>query len=233
MTYEQLRKRVKKDVRDGAGVLDNRDTWPVPDPDQPDDYDLVLDAAGDRYSRVRPRKIVADLPGTGSWELELPEGWADEWSKPLQVEYPVERREPSLVDRLDWKLYRGPAGTRLRLLADTPPEGAPVRLTFEGLHVVSAELLTVPAADHVVLVHLAASLGCEQLASHYSNSGDSTVLADSVQHTSKAREYAARAKRFMGMANELLPIQEQGEVRAAGGTTSWGDDMPLLTHPRR
>ena len=59
------------------------------------------------------------------------------------------------------------------------------------------------------------------------------VLADTVDHKSKASEYASRAQRFMRMANELLPLREQGEIAAAGGETSWGDQVGLLTHPQR
>ena len=90
-----------------------------------------------------------------------------------------------------------------------------------------------PASYHDALVLIGAALCCEQLASHYSNASDPTILADTVDHKSKASEYASRAQRFMRMANELLPIREQGEIAAAGGETSWGDQVGLLTHPQR
>lgn len=221
MSFDALRPKVKTMVRDSGGVLLD------PDLDQ-----ALLDATR-RYARTRPRRVVADIGGTGEHDLALPAGWADDYSRIESIEFPIGEREPSLIDELDYAIYHEPAGPVLRLLADTPPVGQNVRVRFTAPHTIAAATTTVPAEHHDVLVLIASAIACEQLASHYSNIGDSTIIADSANHSSKASEYAMRAKRFMALANELLPIKEQGETRAASSETSLGGDEWLLTHRTR
>lgn len=211
-------------IRDDAGIL------------APDDLDFAIGEAVKRYSRAKPRVVVADLvaeEGGPLYDFPLPADYSEGVSQLREVEYPIGRRQRVLVDRLDWIPYRSPSGLGLRMLADTPSLGEAIRVTYTALHSVDEDGTSVPSADHDVITLVGASLACESLASHYSSAGDATVMADSVQHSSKASEYAARARRFMVMANELIPLPEQGAVPAAGGVTSWGDHAGFLTHPRR
>lgn len=221
MSLSTLRPRVVNQVRDGSGLLESAD------------FDELLQAAAERYSRARPRLIVADVAGDGGHDYDLPASWEDGWSELRSVEYPAGARNPVLVDRLDWTIYDAPAGPQLRLLADSPQAGETIRLTFTGLHTIEEAATTVPAADHQALVYLGAMLACEQLSSHYSNTGDTSVMADSVDHSSKARDYAARAKRFRELANELVPLPKEGTVSAAGGETSFADESWPLSHRQR
>jgi hypothetical protein len=222
MSLSAIRQQVRRLVRDAGGVLE--------DPD----YDYVAGEALRRYSRVRPRVLVEELPGDGSWEYALPASYAEGFSRIEHVEYPGAKREAEIVDRLDWRLVQTPAGLRLRFLRDVPAVGLTIWLTYTAPHTADEAGTTVPDAELDAVHLVAAALACEQLASHYSNASDPTILADSVDHKSKAAEYALRAKRFMQLANELLPVKEQGETRPAGGETSLGQEMPwLLTHPNR
>lgn len=222
MDLATFRADVARLVRDGGGVLAD-----------PADYDFFLREAVKRYSRIRPRVIIADLVGDGGWELALPAAFDPDRGRLREVEYPVGRRDRSMVDTLDWELYRAPDGPVLRLRADTPDVGEAVRVTFTAQHTLDAAETSVPVDDHDVVNLVASAIACEALASHYSNAGDSTIGADSVDHKSKASEYAMRARRFMAMANELLPVDEQGDIRASGGETSFGDEQGWLTHPAR
>ena len=212
---------VERLVRDGAGVLG------------PADHDQYLQDAAKRLSRVEPRRVVADVAGDGSYDYTLPDPYDPSFSEVIEVEYPAGQRDPSIVDRLDWTVYRTPSGPALRFRADTPAVGETIRVTFTALHTIEPDATSVPSARQDAVVLLAAAIACESLSAHYSNTGDSMIQADSVDHKSKAAEYASRAKRFMKMADELLPVAEQGEVRGAGGQTSLADDQPFLTHPRR
>ncbi len=222
MSFAVLRPQVKAYVRDGSGVL--------LDPD----YDALIRDAVSRYSRAKPRLVVADLIGPGGFDYPLPDDWSDEWSELRSVEYPVGEREPVYVDRLDRVLYRSPDGMVLRFKAVTPRAGELIRLTFTGLHSIAEGFTTIPPGDHDVVTLLASALGCEQLASHYTNAGDTSLQLDTVDHRSKGSEYAHRAKRFRDLAREQLPaLPEEGQVSAAGGETSWGDFASLLTHPHR
>ncbi|HEX8276034.1 MAG TPA: hypothetical protein VF615_25580 [Longimicrobiaceae bacterium] len=205
-------------MRDGAGVLA-----------APGDYDQVLEEAVRRYGRARPRRWVADVAGDGGFDYALPAGAA----AVAQVEYPAGQREPVLVDSLDWTLYDAPEGTALRFRSSTPAVGETVRLTVTGEHSIAEASTSVPSADHDIVVLIASSLACEQLSSHYTNQGDSTIGADSVDHKSKGAEYAHRAKRFMSLVPEPFRSLEEGEVQAAGGEVSYGEDVFLLTHRQR
>lgn len=212
---------VERLVRDGAGVLG------------PADYGQYLLDAVKRLSRVEPREVVQDIAGDGSFDYDLPAPYDPAFSTVLLVEYPAGEREPSYVDKLDWRIYTAPSGAKLRFLADTPAVGETIRVTHTALHELDGDSTTVPEARQDAVVLLGAGISCEALASHYANTGDSLIGADSVDHASKAKEYSGRAKRFIKMADELLPVPEQGSVRAASDQTSVAEDRGFLTHPER
>lgn len=221
MDLPTFRQKIAVLIQDDAGVLEAVE------------LDALIDSAVRRYSRAKPRVVVADAAGDGGFDYDLPAQFDPEWSELRRVEYPAGRREPSYVDKLDWTLYEDPTGVKLRFLADSPKAGETIRLTFTALHTVDASSTTVPAADHDVIELLGAALACEALASHYSSAGDSTVLADRVDHKSKAAEYALRAKRFAKLAEDLVPLPDKDDVRPAGAETSFGGDAGFLTHPER
>lgn len=221
MNLSEFQRAVERLVKDGAEIL----TTP--------DYDFHVSEALKRYSKAKPRRVVADIAGDGSYDYDMPDPYDPDFGRVLEVEWPAGRREPSIVDALDWRLYRSPTGMKLRFRADTPAAGTTIRVTFTALHTVTESTTSVPAADHDVIHLIAAALACEALSSHYANAVDSTILADSVDHKSKASEYAARARRFAKMADELLPVPEQGVPGPAGGVASIGEDEVLLTHPER
>lgn len=101
----------------------------------------------------------------------------------------------------------------------------------------SVQVNTIPASDEDAVANLAASLCSEALASAYAHATDSTITADSVDHRSKAQEFAARAKAKKKIYLDFLGIKE-GEVVPAASVTRdydinypWGDDR--LTHPKK
>ncbi len=209
-------------VRDGGSVLVD-----------PDDYDRMLEDALKRLAKAEPRRVVVDVDGDGGFDYVLPAPFDAAFSRVLEVEYPAGQRQRCMVDRLDWELYEAPAGPALRFLVDTPAVGETIRVMHTALHVVDAGSSTVPSAREDAVKLLAAALCCEALSAHYSNSGDALIGADSVDHKSKASEYAARAKRFMKLAEDLLPVEELGEAAAASGFGAIGVDQDFLTHPNR
>ena len=221
MSLALLRPRVIGNVRDTSAILAN-----------PADYDTALRAAVDRYSKARPLELVADLVGTGSYDLVLPDAWQASWSEPRQVEYPVGERKPQLVPPSERAIYTTPDGPVLRLLCSTPGAGELVRLTYTVLHSIEENATTVPVADHNAVVLIASALACEQIASRYANKGSSTLKLDGVDQKSQSAEFAGRARQFMRLGEELLPVQPIGEVKAAGR----GGSIPLantsLSHDR-
>jgi len=212
---------VERHVQDDANVLDAAD------------YQQHLEDAARRLSRIEPREVVLDIAGDGGFDYALPAPFDPDFSRVLQVEYPAGRREPEYVDHLDWTLYTDPAGTALRFRYASPAAAEVIRVTVTASHEITAVSTTVPVARQDAVVLIGAALSCEAIASHYSNTGDATILADSVDHKSKAGDYAKRAKRYMELATELLPVAVQGEVQAGSGTTSLAESRNFLTHPER
>src|SRR5687767_13500849 len=125
MNLATFRASVAQLIRDAAGVL------------QQADLDFAIGEAVRRYSRVRPRVVVADVVGSGSFDYDLPAGWDVTFSRMQSVEYPAGRREASYVDKLDYSIYNAPASQKLRFLVDTPQAGESVRITFTALHTIT------------------------------------------------------------------------------------------------
>lgn len=221
-TIDECRAAVIRMVQDDGAVLTD-----------PNDFDQFIRDAALRLSRNEPRSVVVDIAGDGDeYDLLLEAPFDDDFSTIKQVEYPAGRREKSLVDRLDWERYPTPTGTYLRLLRDVPAVGETVRITFTALHSIDGVSTTIPEVRQDAVKLLATALCCEAIASHYSNSSESTFNADSVNHESKAKQFAARAKRYYDLANDALP-RPQNDVAPASGDVAIGTEAGHLTHPVR
>ena len=201
---------------------------------------FAIGAALKKYSGHRPRIIPEDEAGSGSFDypLTLLADWTEGFSAIKSVEYPVDdttRATPILQDDA-WTIYQKPAGKCLRLLEATPTATESLRITYTALHACTDADCTIPSGDEEAVQALAASQFCEMLAAYYAQTQDSTIQADSVDHKSRASEYAGRARAYRKMYYDHMGIKESG-VPAASVTrdqdmhASWGSDR--LTHPRR
>jgi hypothetical protein len=162
----------------------------VPLVDETDDFTNAIDAALATYSKHLPKKVATDLAGDGTHDLELPADWVDEFSVIKSVEYPVDEVPAILIDKSDWMFYIATDGRVLRLLSDTPETGESVRITYT----VPRLETDVRVIDEDAVASLAAANCCDVLANIFTQSGDSTISADSVDHRSKGDEFARRAK---------------------------------------
>jgi hypothetical protein len=157
-----------------------------------------------RYSKARPRPLVADIAGDGGHDYALPAGWSLGLSVLESAEYPTGNLPETLIDKEEVKLYNTPAGTMLRFYLVTPKVGETIRICFTGLHTEA----TVPEADLEAVANLAASLCCRQLAQRYAGTSDSTIGADVVSYRSKGDEFARRAKELQGLFDNAIGIQD-------------------------
>jgi hypothetical protein len=155
-----------------------------------DDFSNAIDAALATYSKHMPKKVAADLAGDGSHDLELPANWVDEFSVIKSVEYPVDEVPAILIDKSDWMFYLATDGKVLRLLSNTPETGESVRITYT-IPRLEADVRVI---DEDAVASLAAANCCDVLANIFTQSGDSTISADSVDYRSKGDEFARRAK---------------------------------------
>ncbi len=201
---------------------------------------FAINAALKKYSGHRPRVVSEDEDGNASFDyaLSLLADWTEGFSVIKSVEYPVDDTEEiaSILQDDAWQIYQKPAGKYLRLLEDTPAATEDLRITYTALHTCTDAACTVPSYDEEALQTLAASIFCDMLAAYFAQQQDSTIQADSVDHKSKASEYAGRARAYRKMYFDHLGIKE-GETPAASVTKdqdttgSWAGDH--MTHPRR
>lgn len=197
--------------------------------------DRAIALAVTRYGKDRPRALVEDLVSAGGKWLDLPSEWEHGISVIQSLEYPIGNAPPTLLALGMWQVYQGPMGWQI-LLVDSLAIGATVRAAYTAPHVVDALTDTIPAVDAEPVASWAAALLCDQLASLYSNDTDSSIQADAVDHTSKAREFALRAKTLRKRYYDELGIEPKRNV-AAGVvvdmdlTDSRGRDR--LLHPGR
>lgn len=188
-----------------------------------------------RYSKDRPRAKVEDIAATGGNLLPLPVAWEADFSQLNSLEYPIGNVPPDIIGAGGWGMYTTPTGLKIQVMAAIPAAAA-VRATYTIAHVLSSLADTIPAADREPVASYAAAILLDQLASLYSNDQDSTIKADSVQHISKAGEFAKRASVLRKRYFDDLGIDTKRNV--AAGTvvnldmsSSVGRDR--LTHPRR
>ena len=209
-------------VRDDAGKI------------TPIERDLAIAAAVIRYSKDRPRIKVEDITAPGGHYLPLPTGWEAEFSDSRSLEYPLGKVPPVYLEPDSWDMYATPSGTQIMCKSASLPANAAVRASYTIRHIVSTTVDTVPETDRETVASYAASLLLDQLASLYSGDSDSTIQADSVNHQSKAGEFAARARALRKRYFDDLGIDTKRN--AASGVVvnlnlkdSRGRDR--LTHP--
>ena len=227
MNYAQFKDKVDQTVKDTAGKLTpiERDNW--------------IQEAVKIYSKHRPREVVKDVTGAGTYDYSIGTNltyWVEDFSIIKSIEYPADEREPQYIDEDDYLVYKKETDLFIRFLADTPSATQKIRVTYTALHILSEALNTIPSADEDAVCNLAASLCSQGLASHYAQTSDSTIGADSVNYRTKSQEYTSRAKEQKKIYLEHLGIKE-GEVAPASVrkvvdvTYPGGTDR--LTHPRR
>ena len=173
--------QVTREVRDDASKLDAFD------------LDDAIAQAVVRYGKDRPREKVEDLSAPGGNLLPLPDAWVSGFSQLNSLEHPVGNVPPCYIGAGGWWMYATPDGQMIQVV-DAIMADVAVRAAYTVPHVLSDAEDTIPLGYREPVACYAAAILCDQLASLYANDGDSTIKADSVQHVSKAGEYAKRAK---------------------------------------
>ena len=158
------------------------------------DRDRAITLAVERYNKDRPRTAVEDLVSPGGYRLPLPAAWEPDFSELQSIEHPIGNDPVDLL--MDWTLYQTPTGYEIALDPHHTSElqlDEKARATFTIKHLVDATNDTVPRGDREAVSAWAAANLCEQLANAFSGDSDSVIQSDSVDHGSKAQEFARRA----------------------------------------
>lgn len=200
-----------------------------------DQIGRAITQAVKRYSKDRPRQKVEDIAAPGGKLLPLPASWEADFSQLNSLEHPIGNVPPAIIGAGEWAMYSTPTALKVQVMAAITA-GASVRATYTIAHVLSAVADTIRVDDREPVASYAAAVLLDELASLYSHDQDSTIKADSVQHTSKAGEFARRASVLRKRYFDDLGIDTKRNV-AAGAVvnldlaSSVGRDR--LTHPRR
>lgn len=203
-----------------------------------EDYQAVIDEAIAVYSKHRPRILVVDTTGDGTFEYSMPSGFEEEFSAILSIEYPYNttNQYPIYIDEgRDFSVYRDDTALKLRFLNSTPSAAQTFRMTFTALHTITTSSSTVPSIDTQCLVNLAAALMAEQLAADFENRAPSTYPDATIDLRSKAQEWQTQADRYYTQWNKCMGIEEGGGPEAAVAWTDYdwrlqSGESPL-THP--
>lgn len=74
--------------------------------------------------------------------------------------------------------------------------------------------VAIPEMDFFAVCNRAACIVCQQIAAYYSRTSDPTINLDSVNHTTRAGEFARRAKEFCGLFEAHLGIGQAAADKA-------------------
>lgn len=202
---------------------------------------LAVALAVKEYSKNVPRIVVEDVTGDSGFDYPLSSSltyYSDGFSSIQSVEYAVDDTDetPDILQSDEWMIYQKPAGKVLRFLEDTPDTDESFRVTYTALHTCTDSACTVKDIDDEIVQMLSAAYFCEMLSTYYAQSTDSTIQADSVDHKSKAAEYAVRGRMYRKLYFVHLGIKEGGSPAVSltkdwDKNASWGSDR--LTHPRK
>ena len=199
---------------------------------------FIRQAILQRYSKDHPLNMVVDIPGNGTSDLPLPEGYEDGFSYITQVEYPGGQVPAECLQDFEWSMYRSPTGLVVRLLVDVPAVTEVVRMSFTQRHAPDAS--TIYAQDENAVMDLAASYCFEALAAIYAQTGDSSIAADLVNYRTKGSEYLALAKAARKRYCVFFGIEDDGKEQTiskpamvvAPMTQLMGPGVDRLTHQR-
>ncbi len=198
----------------------------------------VQQAILQRYSKDHPLQVVIDIPGNGTSDLPLPEGYEDGFSYITQVEYPGGQVPAECLQDFEWQMYRAPSGLVVRLLVDVPAADEMVRMSFTQRHAPDAS--TIYPQDQNAVIDLSASYCFEALAAIYAQTGNNSIAADVVNYRTKGQEYLALAKAARKRYCSFFGIPEDGNQEAiakpalvvAPMTQLMGTGVDRLTHQR-
>lgn len=221
MNFSDFQAGVSTRIQDGVGKLVSADR-----------DSLINQAVKQRYSKDRARELVSDVSGNGTPDVALPQGpstpaeqFEDGFSVVRSIEFPVGLIPESYVDSADWKLYRSPAGLKIRILGTTPSSTDTIRVAWTVRHSPGTTgqnpvATTVPDADFDAVCDYAASLAAEALQAIYAQTGDASISADSVNYRSKGQEYSYLAKALRKRYDDHIGIKDAGS--GSGNESSAG-----------
>lgn len=174
------------------------------------------------FSRYSPRVITEKYTVSSStYDFDLPDNWVDQFSKILQIEYPLNQHPPEILSTDYYNIYYTPTGKKLKFKYAIEDD---FNLSYTALW--TEDTLSDYDAESVAI--LAAALVCDQLAAKYAGSIDDVVSTLSGVWRTKSSEYTNARKNFMSTFTIRTGI-DIASGRAAPAALYQQKTMPKLT----
>jgi len=207
----------------------------------------MIKAALGQYSSDRPDTQVDDVTGDAGRYYVLSTSltaWSEGFSQILSIEYPAATvasdETPQYLEPEDWRDDYWAGDVRYLYLRNHAPaatETMRITYTLPFAWASSPLVTTTPPGDFFPICDLAAAICCHAIATRYSRTSESTLGADSVDHNSRGRNFAARAKEFearykdhMGLGKGPAPAGEFVDWDTAPG---WPTGRSYMFHGNR
>lgn len=213
------------------------------------DIQEMIKAAVVRYNRDRPNEVTEDEAGDGGkyYPVSGLASWDELYSRVVSIEYPAQAvsadTQPQYLDSEDWVDNYLVGSTRYIFLPNhAPAAGENMRITYTAPYAFVSDEIDTPGQDFYAICNLAAGLCCQAIATKYSRTSDSSITSDSVNHTPRSSQFAARAKMYIEMYEQHLGLGGDGGsppfVPAAGAfidfdtAPTWQVGRQFLFHGR-
>ncbi len=195
----------------------------------------MVRAAIERYNRDAPDTQTDDVTGDGGKYYGMAaslSSWEEGFSRIVKIEYPAADisadETPTYLEPEDWQedYWKAVSGTQTRYLYlpnHSPAATETMRITYTVPYEWSGTppAVDTPGQDFYAICDLAASFCCHAIATRYSRTSDSTIAADAINHTSRAAEFAARARELWARYKGHMGLDAEIPVRAVGDFVDW------------
>lgn len=180
-----------------------------------------------RYSKDRPRVVVASFSGSASHYYDISTNgtaWVRGFSVVQKVDYPAptlsDDDEPNWLDQRDYEVYLSATDTEYWYFPVHEPGTADtVRVWYTAPHIHTSTKDTIYANDLEPVRDLACHFACEMLATRASGSRDTSIAADSVNQRDRQLRYTQEAKAWLEKYRLGIGVPIDGSP--TGQSTTW------------
>jgi hypothetical protein len=190
-------------------------------------------AAIERYNHDLPDVVTTDVSGDGGNYYGITASltsWSEGFSQVIAIEYPAPTvasdEAPVYLEPDDWDDDYWAGGTRYLYLPNHAPAAADtMRIRYTAPYTATANAYDIPPQHFYAVCNLSAALCAQAIASKYSRTSDSSIALDSVNYTTRAQEWAQRARELMRAYKDQLNIQDDSGGQPFGVFVDW-DTQP-------
>jgi hypothetical protein len=148
-----------------------------------------------RYSPCIIASTVTVLPNNTAYSFSLPSTWETGLSRVVSIEYPFGGNPPTLLEAVNFDLYRDPSTNTDKLLF---LNYLPVT-TFAIVHTGSWTEETLSDFDRDSVALLAAAYVCDRFSAKYAGSTDDLIRADVMNWRTKTHDYSDAKNNYLSL----------------------------------